>query len=269
MATIDPAEGRRLFGRDPSGYHNARPSYPQRVFDILQERCGLRTGTRTFEIGPGTGLATQRLLQLGASPLVGVEPDKRLAHFLSSHCGQTTSNMKVRVATFERVKLPLEWFDLGVSASAFHWVNEKVALPKIVHHLRPGGWWAMWWNLFSDGSRTDEFHEATRFLLQELDRSPSSATEQRAPFALDRERRIANLRAVKAFERIETETICSAVLFDTERMMQLYSTFSPIRRLNPVKRKRLLCQLSEIADQQFGGKVEISVLTPIYIARRR
>jgi hypothetical protein len=199
----------RKVARDPSCYHNARLSYPQRVFDILQKRCRLRTGTRTFEIGPGTGLATKRLLQLGASPPVGVEPDKRLANFLSANFGQTTSK-KVKVATFERVKLRLEWFDLGVS-SAFHWVNEKVALRKIVRNLRQGGWWAMWWNLFSDGSRADEFHKATRFLLQELDRS--SPTEQRPPCALDREQRIANVKAVNAFENIEAETISGAVLF--------------------------------------------------------
>jgi SAM-dependent methyltransferase len=269
MATIDPAEGRRLFGRDPSCYHNARLRYPQRVFDILQNRCGLRTSTRTFEIGPGTGLASERLLQLGASPLVAVEPDKRLANFLSANLGRKTSNLKVRVATFERVKLPLEWFDLGVSASAFHWVNERVALRKIVRNLRQGGWWAMWWNLFSDGSRTDEFHKATRFLLQELDRSPSSPTEQRPPFALDRELRIANLKAVNAFENIEAETISDTVLFGTERMMQLYSTLSPISRLEPVKRQRLLYRLGEIAERQYGGKVEIRVLTPIYTAQRR
>ena len=134
--------------------------------------------------------------------------------------------MKVRVATFERVKLRLEWFDLGVSASAFHWVKEKVALRRIVRNLRQGGWWAMWWNLFSDESRTDEFHKANRFLLQDFDRSPSSPREQRPPFALDRKQRVANLKAVNAFENIGTETISGAVLFGTERMMQLYSTLS-------------------------------------------
>jgi hypothetical protein len=50
-------------------------------------------------------------------------------------------------------------------------------------------------------------------------------------------------------------------------MMQLYSTLSPISRLEPVKRQRLVYQLGEIADQQFGGKVEIRVLNP-YTAQR-
>src|ERR1700758_1747542 len=81
MGTIDRAEGRRAFGADPEGYHAARPAYPERVFEILRQRCGLRPSCRTFEIGGGTGVCTRRLVELGASPLVVVEPDARLAAF--------------------------------------------------------------------------------------------------------------------------------------------------------------------------------------------
>src|SRR5215208_4481156 len=73
----------RLFGADPANYHDARPEYPERVYDLLTTRCGLGPGTATLEIGPGTGLATHRLLALGADPLVAVEPDARLAQFLT------------------------------------------------------------------------------------------------------------------------------------------------------------------------------------------
>ncbi len=269
MVNIRPAEGRRLFGQDPSVYHSARVGYPERIFDILQSRCGLRPGTRTFEIGPGTGLASQRLLQLGAWPLVVVEPDKRLAKFLSTNLVQTTNRLKVKAAAFEQVRLTPQGFDLGVSASAFHWLNEKVALRKIARTLRQAGWWAMWWNLFSDGSRTDEFYKATRLLLRDLDRSPSSGTARRPPFALDTDQRIANLKATNAFENIEAETISHLAEFDTERIVRLYSTFSPISRLEPQKRLKLLHELGQIAEEQFAGKVEIRILAPIYTAQRR
>jgi SAM-dependent methyltransferase len=269
MANICPAEGRRLFGQDPFVYHTARIGYPERIFNILQYRCELRPGTRTFEIGPGTGLASQRLLQLGASPLVVIEPDKRLAKFLSTTLVQTKDRLKIKVVAFEQVRLTRQGFDLGVSASAFHWLNEKVALRKIAHSLRQGGWWAMWWNLFSDGSRTDEFHKATRLLLRDLDRSPSSGTDGRPPFALDTDQRIANLKATDAFENIEAETISHSAELDTERIVRLYSTFSPISRLNPDKQQKLLHELGRIADRQFGGYVEIRILAPIYTAQRR
>ncbi len=51
MAEIERAEGQRAFGIDPTGYDQARPDYPPRVYEILHDRCGLRPGARTFEIG--------------------------------------------------------------------------------------------------------------------------------------------------------------------------------------------------------------------------
>ena len=64
---IDPKFGRAAFGADPGSYHATRPGYPDWVFETLCERCRLAPGTNTFEIGPGTGTATRRLLDLGAT----------------------------------------------------------------------------------------------------------------------------------------------------------------------------------------------------------
>jgi hypothetical protein len=78
MGEINRIEGRRAFGLDPLGYDRSRPVYPPGIYQLLEGRCGLRQGARVFEIGPGTGLATKRLLELGADPLLVVEPDERL-----------------------------------------------------------------------------------------------------------------------------------------------------------------------------------------------
>src|SRR5437764_582568 len=54
---INRSFGRQAFGLDPGGYHAARPSYPDWVFDVLRERCGFAPNVVTFEIGAGTGTA--------------------------------------------------------------------------------------------------------------------------------------------------------------------------------------------------------------------
>jgi phospholipid N-methyltransferase len=82
MQKIPLNDGRHLFGNDPGTYAQARPDYPDALYERLITRCGLRPGISVFEIGPGTGLATRRLLSLGASPLRAIEPDPRLAIFL-------------------------------------------------------------------------------------------------------------------------------------------------------------------------------------------
>jgi SAM-dependent methyltransferase len=162
MGEINRVEGRRAFGLNPAGYDRARPEYPSELYELLRERCGLRPRTRTFEIGPGTGLATKRLLQLGADPLIVVEPDERLADYLRNALGEACSRVEIKVVSFEDVILPFESFDLGVAATVFHWLDRETALQKITRALRPGGWWAMWWIVFGDPFRPDDFHEASQ-----------------------------------------------------------------------------------------------------------
>ena len=62
MGGLARAAGRTAFGADPANYHAARPAYPDWVFDILSRRCGLRPGAAVFEVGAGTGTASDRLL---------------------------------------------------------------------------------------------------------------------------------------------------------------------------------------------------------------
>src|SRR2546426_1490952 len=113
---------RRHFGSDPTGYDRARPDYPARVYEILTSRCGLGPGTATLEIGPGTGLATRRLLALGADPLTAVEPDERLAAYLSEQLRAQGHSIDMHVQAFEAVALPAASVDLVVSAATFHWL---------------------------------------------------------------------------------------------------------------------------------------------------
>lgn len=79
---------RGLFADDVSAYNSGRPGYPDRVYNVLLERCGLSPGARVLEIGPGTGQATGRLLELGAS-VTGIELSAELADRLRfNHQGQ-------------------------------------------------------------------------------------------------------------------------------------------------------------------------------------
>jgi len=268
MGEINRIEGRRAFGFDPVGYDRSRPEYPPEIYQLLEGRCGLRLGVRVFEIGPGTGLATKRLLELGADPLLVVEPDERLANYLKIALGEASNRVEVKVASFEDVLLPNGAFDLGVAATAFHWLDQKTSLQKIARILRPGGWWAMWWTVFGDPSRPDNFYEAVAHLFRDLDRSPSSGSTHGPSFALDVDARIADLKSTGKFEKIENQMFRTWEIFQTAKLLELYATFSEISRLDPMERNRLLEKLAEIADKQFNGRVEKPIVTSIYIAQR-
>jgi len=268
VVEISRDEGRRTFGADPRAYHQARPEYPPEVFEILVHRCGLRPGLATLEIGPGTGLATRHLLRLGAYPLILVEPDPRLAEFLTGHLELARRNVDLRVETFEHAPLPRRAFGLVCAASSFHWLDEIVALEKVGEILHPGGWWAVWWNSYGDPRRPDAFREATQEVFRDLDNSPASGYDGRPPFALDHDRRVERIRSVGAFTEIRSETFRRRVLFTSAELRALYATFAPLARQPPDDRSKRLDLLARIADEQFGGRVEREVLTPLYTAQR-
>ena len=262
-STIDRKLGRQAFGSNPGGYHAARPAYPDWVFEVLCERCGLAPGAATFEVVSGTGTATHRLLELGANPLVAVEPDDRLAAFLRETIGDDA--LTVVISTFEEAVLREASFDLGLSATAFHWLDEDLALTKVAKLLRPGGWWAMVWNIFGDLDRPDPFHEATKVLLNGPS-SPSAGSGDR-PFALDADARLAALERTRAFDRVEHQTSPWELILDSDHIVALYATYSDIN-IRP-DREAILNELGRIAREEFHGRVTRNMVTTLYVARRR
>lgn len=254
--------GRQAFGGDPAGYHQARPEYPQWVYATLTSRCGLRRHSATFEIGAGTGIATQRLLQFGADPLVAIEPDPRLASFLRANLPEQA--LTVLVSTFEEAELAAASFDLGVSATAFHWLDEDAALAKIATLLRPGGWWVSVCNVFGDDSRPDPFHEATKDLLG----APAnpSAGDRGIPFALDFEVRLAALKRSGAFDHVENQASRWPLVLDAQQTVALYATYSNI--IARPDRNAVLAELGRIAREEFKDRVIRNMVTSLYLARR-
>jgi len=254
------------FGADPANYDAARPPYPERVYQLLRQRCGLGGdghSTAVVEIGPGTGLATRRLIAQGADPFVVIEPDERLARFLTEALGEA---VEVRIEPFEQTTLPAGSFDLVVAATAFHWLEQEAALAQAGRILRRGGWLALWWNLFGDPVFHDAFHEATTAVLPPL-LGPSAAPG--TPFALDVAARAADIAASGLFEPAEHEILYWESRMDSGEIRALYATFPHISSLPTPERDRVLDDLARIARDEFHGEVKRTFATAIYTARRR
>ncbi len=254
--------GRQAFGDNPASYHSARPEYPDWVYTTLAAQCGLRRNAAVFEIGAGTGTATHKLLALGADPLTAIEPDQRLADFLRAN--NPGNALRVVVAPFEDAALEASAFDLGVCATAFHWLDEDPALVKIAGLLRPGGWWAAVWNLFGDDSRPDPFHEATKELLA-APASPS-AGERGIDFGLDAAARLAALKRTGAFDVMEHRTSRWTLILDAAQTIALYATYSNVNARPDSG--AVLAELGRIAREGFMNSVVRNMVTSLYIARR-
>ena len=261
-------EGRALFGRDAALYQQARPDYPERVYELLTGRCGLADDCATLEVGAGSGQATRRLLELGARPLVAVEPDRGFESALESLARSSDGALVPLLGSFESANLHEGAFDLAICATSFHWLDRHTGPRKLGACLRPGGWLALFWNVFGDPQEPDPFHEATVQLLSGLATSPSHEAMAPLPFALDRDARRADFSAARTDVDFRAEEIRWTLALRPEQVRGLYGTYASIARLPERAREALLDELESIAATRFAGTVERRMVTPVYIGRR-
>jgi SAM-dependent methyltransferase len=263
---------RGLFSSDVAAYDTGRPGYPDRVYELLQEVCGLGPSSAVLEIGPGTGQATGRLLDCGAT-IMAVELGEELAARLQAKF--EGRNLSIAVGAFEEVDLARASFDLIAAATSFHWVPADVGLRRCADLLRPGGWLALWWNFFGDPDRPDPFRDALNPIFEELAPSlletfPGAAFQAGPrPYALDVEDRIAEIAATARYGAVRYEIISWTGRHTSTELRAMFASFSPCLALPPADRAVVLDALEHLATDTFAGLVERPYLTPIYLAQRQ
>lgn len=259
-AAFGRSAGRELYGQDPAAYALGRPPYPEKVYEVLRDRCHLSDGTRVLEIGPGTGLVTQRLLSLGAV-VTGVEPNPTLASFLLR--ALPDADLEVEVASLEDARLPDGAFDIAVAATSFHWVDQRVGPQKLRRALRPGGWLGIWWMLFEDPTTFDAFDRAIQSVL-----GPSQSIVDPGPTALqiETEARCATLREA-GFVEVRSEVLRSVHTFDGAAIRALYATMAIVLRRPEPDQARVLDALQALVERDFDNLLTRTFVTALYTAQ--
>ena len=141
-------------------YDEVRPGYPEALFDDVASLSVIPSRGRILEIGCGTGQATVPLARRGYGVLC-IEFGETLAVVARRNLAGYPG-VEVRVRAFEAYPVAEEAFDLAVSATAFHWLDPAVALPKVARSLKPGGAIALFWNEHVRSERNEGFFEAAQ-----------------------------------------------------------------------------------------------------------
>ncbi len=102
-------------------YAKARPKYSEKLFEYLKENYGLTEDSIVADIGSGTGIFTQSLLEIGCR-VFAVEPNedmrKRAEEKLCSYENFISSD-----GTADRTSLADNIADFVIAAQAFHWFD--------------------------------------------------------------------------------------------------------------------------------------------------
>ncbi|WP_243158968.1 class I SAM-dependent methyltransferase [Clostridium perfringens] len=126
---------RFTFNEDVMNYEKWRPTYCEELFHDIMEYSKLDRHKKALEIGIGTGQATLPFLKTECD-LIAIELGENLAEF-SKNKFKDYKNFNILNVPFEDFKCDENTFDLIYSATAFHWIDEKIGYPKALKLLKP------------------------------------------------------------------------------------------------------------------------------------
>jgi ubiquinone/menaquinone biosynthesis C-methylase UbiE len=166
------------FSTRAGNYARYRPSYPQAAIDLLAARCGLSVGAAVADLGSGTGILTELLLERGAR-VYAVEPNDAMRAAAETRLGGRIGFSSV-VGSAEATTLPSASVDLLVAGQAFHWFDTQRARREALRVLRDAGWGALLWNERPQGTHPflDEYDALLRRYAPEYEQIVASRADE-------------------------------------------------------------------------------------------
>ena len=134
-------EARGVFDAIPEEFDAYRPRYSPELFDDLIRYAGIDERKSVLELGPGTGQATDPILDTGCDYHC-IELGKHLAAKMTEKYG-SRKNFHIVHDDFITHDFTGQRFDMIYSARTIQWIPEDIAFSKTFELLKPGGILAM------------------------------------------------------------------------------------------------------------------------------
>lgn len=134
----------KRFSDRVSSYVKYRPSYPAEAIDTIERLACPNQPTRIADIGSGTGIISELLLDRGHTVFC-VEPNQAMREAAELQLGASPNFHSVNGQS-EATKLADNSTDLIVAAQAFHWFDLKPTKTEFKRILTSEGKLALIWN---------------------------------------------------------------------------------------------------------------------------
>ena len=134
-------EFRKIFDTIPEQFDKHRPRYSKELFDSLIDYAKIGPEKKVLEIGPGTGQATDPILDTGCD-YHAIELGEHLYAKMKEKYGERL-NFNIVNDDFITHDFGSEKFDMIYSAATIQWIPEDVAFTKTYDLLKDGGTLAM------------------------------------------------------------------------------------------------------------------------------
>ena len=216
-----------------------------------------------LEIGCGTGQLSVPLARQGVQ-LVAVELGSNMAAIARRNLTGFPA-ARVEVAGFEQWRLPAQPFDAVVAASALHWIDPQVRLPKAASALRPGGILTVVQGHYVKGG-TLGFIADTQACYLRWGLSDDPSFEPTAPE--DPPIMYPELEEVPEFEKVQRHRFEIPTHHTTDSYVGWLKTDSLILSLDPLPRQGFLDDIQKLIDTRYDGAVLRNFVYDVIAATR-
>lgn len=246
-------DSKKRFSNRVDSYVKYRPTYPGEAIDYLYSVVGLRADSRIADIGAGTGIFSELLLERG-SHVIAVEPNLEMREAAEKKLGGKQSFRAVS-GSAEATGLPDKSVDFIVCAQAFHWFDRPAAQTEFRRILKEGGKAVLIWN--SRIAHGTPFREEYDRLLQTYGTDYNQVKHKNiSPDVLAFFFKAGDMREAR---------FMNGQTFDFEGLIGrlLSSSYSPVPGSSSYE--PMIAELRSIFDRnEQGGKVSFDYETEIY-----
>jgi SAM-dependent methyltransferase len=268
---------RRTFDEVAGEYQEARPEYPDALYETLIALAGVEPGVDALcEVGCASGKATLPLARRGFA-ITCVELGAALA-------GAARRNLagfpRVAVAhgdfeSWAPQELPrtvndggLPGFGLVFAATAWHWIDPAVKYGKAWSLLRPGGHLAFWEATHVEPeSDADPFFREIQGTYDEIGEKLPDGWVFPTPSTLPDRR--AEIEASGLFDDVTIRRFDWEIRYSAESYIRLLETFSSNLAMAPWQRERLYGEIRRRLALRPDGLLRRHWGAVLHVARRR
>ena len=151
------------FSQNVDFYARYRPRYPDQLVNFLKEEADLSETSRVADIGAGTGIFSELLLEKAKCEVIAVEPNAEM-RAVAEQAFAGNSQFQAIDAPAEATTLADHSIDLITCAQAFHWFDHTKVREEFQRILKPQGHVALIWNFRASDANT--FMRAYEELLE-------------------------------------------------------------------------------------------------------
>jgi SAM-dependent methyltransferase len=246
-------------------YQQARPDYPEALFEAVIASARLRPGDHLLEIGCATGKATLPFARRGFR-LTCVEMGKNLAAVARRNlAGLSAEVVQARFEDWEPA--PGAAYPLIFAATAWSWLDPAVRYRKAWRLLQPGGHLALWnaAHVFPPGG--DPFFREIQDVYDEIGEGLPPGARWPAPGELPDYR--AEIEATGLFDDVTVRHFDWECVYDADSYIALLDTFSGHISMERAGRERLYSEIRRRLARRGDGLLRRHWGAALHVARRR